>query len=239
MSYSQTLERLKTLRLHGMAEALENLLNTRQSTNLSSEQIIELLVQQEYDERYNRKIERLTQQAKFRYHAMLESVKPDPKRNLDATQLAALATCNWITKGENLLISGPTGVGKSYLATALGQQACTNGYKVMYYNSQKLFYNLKMARLDGTHRKIVNQIAKTELLILDDFGLQKLDDTNRLDLLEIIEDRHGLKSTLIAAQVPSTLWYDLIGEPTISDAILDRLTSKAHRIELKGDSRRK
>lgn len=239
MSYSQTLERLKMLRLHGMAEALENLLNARQSANLNSEQILELLVQQEYDERYNRKIERLTHQARFRYRAALESVKPGTKRNLDATQLAALSTCSWITKGENLLISGPTGVGKSYLASALGQQACSNGFKVLYYNAQKMFYDLKLARIEGTHRKIVNQMAKTDLLILDDFGLQKLDDTNRLDLLEIIEDRHGIKSTIIAAQVPTTHWYDLVGEPTISDAILDRLTAKAHRIELKGDSLRK
>lgn len=239
MSYSQTIDRLKSLRLHGMADALENILTAKQSTHLSTAQFLELLVQNEYDSRYNRKTDRLTKQAKFRYQASLEQVTPNSDRNLDPQQLAALSTCTWIENAENLLITGPTGVGKSHLATALGNQACVNGYRVFYANAQKLFSNLRLAKIDGTHRKLINSIAKTELLILDDFGLQKLDDQQRLDLLEIVEDRHGIKSTLVASQLPVAAWYDIIGEPTLSDAILDRITTQANRIDLQGKSLRK
>lgn len=239
MNYTMIIERLKSLRLQGMADALENILTAKQSTHLSTEQLLELLVQHEYDVRYNRRIDRLTKQARFRYQASLDQIHPQAKRNLDAQQLAALSTCTWIEKAENLIITGPTGVGKSHLATALGNQACTNGYKVLYYNTQKLFYNLRIARVEGTHRKLINSIAKADLLIIDDFGLSKLDDMHRLDLMEIVEDRHALKSTLVAAQLPVATWYDIIGEPTLSDAILDRLTAKANRIELKGESLRK
>lgn len=239
MNYTMIVERLKSLRLQGMADALENILTAKQSAHLSTEQMLDLLVQHEYDVRYNRRIDRLTKQAKFRYQASLDKVHPQAKRNLDAQQLAALSTCAWIEKAENLIITGPTGVGKSHLATAIGNQACTNGYKVLYYNAQKLFYNLRIARVDGMHRKLINSIAKADLLIIDDFGLSKLDDMHRLNLMEIIEDRHSVKSTLVAAQLPVATWYDIIGEPTLSDAILDRLTAKANRIELKGDSLRK
>ena len=239
MSYPQTIERLKSLRLHGMADALENILTAKQSTQLSAEQLLELLVQNEYDARYNRKIERLTHQAKFRYQASLEQVTPNASRNLDPQQLAALSTCSWIEKAENLLITGPTGVGKSHLATALGNQACINGYKVFYANAQKLFYNLRLAKIEGNHRKLINSIAKTQLLIIDDFGMHKLDDMQRLDLMEIVEDRHGIKSTLVASQLPVAAWYEIIGEPTLSDAILDRITAKANRIDLQGESLRK
>jgi len=166
-------------------------------------------------------------------------VIPNVSRNLDPQQLAALSTCSWIEKAENLLITGPTGVGKSHLATALGNQACINGYKVFYANAQKLFYNLRLAKIEGNHRKLINSIAKTHLLIIDDFGTHKLDDMQRLDLMEIVEDRHGINSTLVASQLPVVAWYDIIGEPTLSDAILDRITAKANRIDLQGESLRK
>jgi len=239
MTYTETIERLKSLRLHGMADALENVLTSKQSTHLNSEQMLALLVQHEYDARYNRRVERLTRQARFRYQATLEQVKPDTSRNLDPQQLATLSTCQWIEQGQNLLITGPTGVGKSHLATALGNQACLNGFKVQYFNTQKLFYSLRLAKVEGTHRKLVQNIAKAHLLIIDDFAIQRLDDMQRLDLMEIIEDRHGVKSTLVASQLPIAAWYEVIGEPTLSDAILDRLTAKANRIELTGESRRK
>jgi DNA replication protein DnaC len=239
MKYIQTIERLKSLRLHGMADALENILATKQSTHLNTEQMLEILVQQEFDLRHSKRIDRLTKQAHFRYQATMEQIKPDTRRNVDAQQLASLSTCVWIEKGENLLISGPTGVGKSYLATAIGNQACMNGFKVQYFNAQKLFYNLRMAKIEGTHRKLINAIAKSDLLIIDDFGLHKLDDMQRLDMMEIIEDRHGRKSTLIASQLPVAVWYEIIAEPTLSDAIMDRLTARANRVDLQGESLRK
>jgi len=133
------------------------------------------------------------------------------------------------------LITGPTGAGKSHLASAFGIQACLNGFKTIYLNAQKLFYNLRLSQMDGTHRKFISSIAKADLLIIDDFGLQKLNEYNRMDLMEIIEDRHGIKSTKIASQLPEPTWYKIISEPTISDAILDRITSSANRIELKGE----
>ena len=137
------------------------------------------------------------------------------------------------------MITGPTGVGKSHLASAIGHQCCQMGLKVTYYNTQKLYQNLRLGRLDGTHRRQMQQLAKAELLILDDFGLQRPDEIARLDLLEMVEDRHGRKSTLIASQLPVSLWYEIIAEPTLADAILDRIVSNAHRIELTGESLRK
>lgn len=239
MSYTSITERMRSLKLQGMATALENVLTSKQASHLSGEQLLELLLQQEYDDRISRKIDRLRTQAKFRYNASLEQISPSPKRNLDANQLAGLSTCSWVEKAENLLITGPTGAGKSHLASAFGNQACLNGYRVVYHNSQKLFYNLRLGRMDGTHRKQITQISKSDLLIIDDFGLQKMDELQRLDMMEIIEDRHGIKSTIVASQLPVSTWYEIIGEPTLSDAILDRITAGAHRIELIGESMRK
>jgi DNA replication protein DnaC len=239
MSYTSITERMRSLKLQGMVAALENVLTSKQASHLNAEQMLELLLQQEYDDRKSRKIDRLRNQAKFRYNASLEQITPSAKRNLDANQIAGLSTCTWIEKAENLLITGPTGAGKSHLASAFGNQACLNGHRVLYFNSQKLFYNLRLSRMDGTHRKFIHQLSKSDLLIIDDFGLQRMDEQQRLDMMEIIEDRHGIKSTLIASQLPVSAWYEIIGEPTLSDAILDRITSGANRIELKGESMRK
>jgi DNA replication protein DnaC len=239
MNYSQTLEQMRSLRLHGMAEALDNLIAAKKVSTLSGEQLLAVLVQQEHDERHGRKIDRLKKAAKFRYNAALDQIRADASRNLDAALLAQLSTCSWINNNENILITGPAGVGKSNLASALGHQSCLNGFKALYFNTQKLFYSLRLGKMDGTHRKQINAIAKADVLIIDDFGLQKLDDYSRLDLMEVMEDRHGRKSTIISSQLPVPAWYDIIAEPTLSDAILDRLTSKSIRIELKGESLRK
>lgn len=239
MGYTNITEQMRSLKLHGMACALESVLTSKQASHINSEQLLELLLQQECDDRKSRKIDRLKQLAKFRYTASLDQIKPSAKRNIDANQMAALSTCNWISKSENLLITGPTGVGKSYLASAFGHQACLNNYHVMYTNAQKLFYNLRLSKVDGSHRRMIASIARADLLIIDDFGLQKLDDNSRLDLMEITEDRHGVKSTMVSSQLPVSAWYEIIGEPTLSDAILDRITSNANRIELQGDSLRK
>jgi DNA replication protein DnaC len=239
MSYTQSLEQLRELRLHGMATALDGILTAKQSSHMSSEQMLELLIQYEVDSRQSRKVDRLTKQARFRYSASIEQIPASVKQNIDSTQLAMLSTCKWIDEGDNILITGPTGVGKSHMASALGAQACMLGYRTIYYNAQKLFYNLRLSKMEGTHRKLITNMAKADLLIIDDFGLQKLEDLQRLDLMEIIEDRHGLKSTIIASQLPVAAWYEVIGEPTISDAILDRITHQSIRIELKGESLRK
>lgn len=239
MNYSQTLEQMRSLRLHGMAEALDNLIAAKKASTLSGEQLLAVLVQQEHDERHGRKIDRLKKAAKFRYNAALDQIRADANRNLDAALLAQLSTCSWINNNENILITGPSGVGKSNLASALGHQSCLNGFKALYFNSQKLFYSLRLGKMDGTHRKQINAIAKADVLIIDDFGLQKLDDYSRLDLMELMEDRHGRKSTIVSSQLPVAAWYDIIGEPTLSDAILDRITSKSIRVDLKGESLRK
>lgn len=239
MNYTQTLEQMRSLRLHGMADALQNLIDAKQTTTLTAEQLIVMLIQHEHDERRGRKIDRLTKAAKFRYNAALDQIRPDVNRNLDATLLAQLTTCSWIDNSENILITGPAGVGKSNLASALGHQGCLNGFRVIYFNAQKLFYSLRLGKMDGTHRKQINAIAKADVLIIDDFGLQKFDDYSRLDLMEVMEDRHGKKSTILSSQLPVAAWYDIIGEPTLSDAILDRITSRSIRIDLKGESLRK
>jgi len=222
-----------------MASALDGILTAKQSSRMSSEQMLELLIQYEVDSRQSRKVDRLTKQARFRYSASIEQIPASVKQNIESTRLAMLSTCKWIDEGENILITGPTGVGKSHLASALGAQACMLGYSTLYFNAQKLFYNLRLSKMEGTHRKLIASIAKADLLIVDDFGLQKLEDLQRLDLMEIIEDRNGLKSTLIASQLPVAAWYEVIGEPTISDAILDRITHQSIRIELTGESLRK
>ena len=239
MSTTQTLQLLHSLRLKGMHRALQNLIETRSHQKLDGLQLLDQLLQTEWDERHNRKIERLTFGARFRYQASMEELKPSQARNLNNTQLAELATCDWIRKAENILLTGATGVGKSYLASAIGHQACRNGIKTLYMNTQKLFRKLQLCRLDGTLHKELEKLAKTDLLIFDDFGLHKLDDQQRLDLLEIIEDRHGRKSMLFASQLPVKTWYDIIGDATLADAILDRILHQSIRIELKGDSMRK
>ena len=226
------------LKLHGMAKAWTALKEARKNQSLSLTEGLELLLQSEELEKDNRRFKRLEHTAQFRYKASLEELKLDRTRGLDDLLLASLATGDYLTKGESVLITGSTGCGKSYLASALGHQACLLGFKAAYFNTQKLMLKTKMSRLEGTI-KFFDRIAKTDLLILDDFGLTHLEKQHQLDLMELIEDRHGKKSTVIVSQLPVQSWYEVIGEETIADAILDRLLHSSYRIELTGDSLRK
>ena len=198
-----------------------------------------MITDAEWDERLNRRIERSISNAKFHYRADIENIIFDESRNLDRTLVLRLAECEFVEKNENILITGLTGVGKSYIATALGHLACQLGYKVNYFIAQKLFAMLRMSKADESYIRQTKRLEKQDLLIIDDFGMQPLDEMTRMMLLEIIEDRHQKSSTIIASQLPVEKWYDVIGESTIADAILDRLVHTSHRVELSGESMRK
>ena len=230
---------LATLRLHGMAQSWSALLETRKHHELSLSEGLELLLQAETQDRENRRFERLRKNARFRYQASVEELYSNASRGLDKEMIFTLATGDYITKGVSVLITGASGCGKSFLASALGHQACSQGYKVAYFNVQKLLLKTKMSRIQGTIISFFEKLSKNNLLILDDFGLTHLEQQQRMDLMEMIEDRHGISSTIIASQLPVANWYDVIGEETIADAILDRLVHSSYRIELKGESLRK
>ena len=227
------------LKLHCMSKTWTAIKETRKNQSLSLSEGLELLLQAEELERDNRRFRRLETNAAFRYKASLEELKLDKARGLDDMMLTTLATGEYITKGEPVLITGATGCGKSYLASALGHQTCILGYKAAYFNTQKLMLKTKMARLEGTVMKFFDKLAKTDLLIIDDFGLTHLEKQQQMDFMEMVEDRHGKKSIIIASQLPVSSWYDIIREETIADAILDRLVHSSYRIELKGESLRK
>jgi DNA replication protein DnaC len=229
----------KQLRLQGMYITWKALMETRQHHELSFVEGLEVLLQAESQDRTNRRFERLTKTARFRYQASIEELNFNTSRGINTSQVTELATGGYLAKGESVLITGSTGCGKSFLASALGHQACSQGSKVLYFNTQKLLMQTKMSRLDGSFLKFFEKLAKANLLILDDFGLSHLDKLQQIDLMEIIEDRHGQSSTIIASQLPVKSWYEIIGEATIADAILDRLVHTSHRIELKGESLRK
>ena len=235
----KTVDRLKEMKFYGMLRAFQTSFETGTMKNLTSDQMIAHLVEEEWDDRFNRKIVRGVHNARFRYKASVEQMYFETDRGMDKNQVTRLAECTFIKKKENILITGSTGIGKSYLACALGQQACTLGYRVQYYSTGKLFSKLKMAKADGSYISEIAKIERQHVLILDDFGIQPLDAQSRAMLMEIIEDRHGKGSTIITSQVPVGQWHEAIGEKTIADAILDRLIHNAHRLELTGESLRK
>jgi DNA replication protein DnaC len=230
---------MATLRLHGMAQAMQTLAETRRHLDLSFMEGLEVLLQAEQQQREQNRFERLRKNARFRYQASVEELYPDASRGLGKDQLTTLARGDYLEAGEAVIITGATGCGKSFIASALGHQACRQGYKVAYFNVQKLMQKVKIARLEGTIHKFFEKMAKIDLIILDDFGLAPLARQQQLDIMELIEDRHGRKSTILASQLPVANWFDIMGEATIADAILDRLVHTSHRIELKGESLRK
>lgn len=234
-----TLDLMRQMKFNGMFNAFKLSLESGKSEQLTPDEMVAQLIQSEWDERHNRSILKKVQNARFRYKAAVEDVYYGKDRNLDKNQIHRLAQCTFIDNYENILITGSTGIGKSYLASALGYHACSMGYKVAYFNATKLFARLKMAKADGSYIRDLSKIERVDLLILDDFGLQPLDNLNRAAMMEIIEDRHGKGSLIITSQIPVNKWHDIIGEQTVADAIMDRIIHEAHRLELKGESLRK
>jgi DNA replication protein DnaC len=234
-----TLEKMGKLRLSGMQQSFKGILESKSYGQFTIDQLLATLVQAEWEEQENRKINRLMKNAKFRYQASLDEIDYQHPRNLDKNQMLRFIDCNYLKKAENILITGATGLGKSYIISALGNQACLMGYKVMYRNTQKLFNALKLARVDGSYMKEMKKIERQDLLIIDDFGLQQLDSLASLTLMEIIEDRLAIKSIIIGSQLPLEKWYDVITEKTVADAVLDRLLNTSHKIILKGESMRR
>jgi DNA replication protein DnaC len=234
-----TLEKLKCLKLIGMAEGLEEQMASSRYDSLSFEERLGLLVDFESTQRDDRRIQSRLKQASLRQSACLEDVCHSSKRGLDPSLVRSLADCRWIKEGLNVLITGATGVGKSWLACALGHQACLKGYKTKYYRASRLFEELELARGDGRYPKLMRAISRLNLIIIDDWGLSPLKEHERRDMLEILEDRYGNASTIIAGQIPVEHWHDIIGNPTFADAIMDRLVHQAYKIELDGDTMRK
>ncbi len=239
MNNNQTVEKLKQMRLGAMADLHVQYMKNNKLESNTPDEYLAILTDHEWESRHNSKIERLIKQAKFGQKASVPEIDYHSNRNLDKNMFVRLATLDFITRKENLVISGASGVGKSYIAQALGHQACLNGLKVAYFNTSRLFARMKLSRVDGTYVKDLEKLKKINLLVLDDFGLQAFDNYARETLMDIIDDRYNKMSTIISSQIPVSVWYDLIGEGTIADAILDRIVNSSHRIDLKGESLRK
>jgi DNA replication protein DnaC len=234
-----TIENLHTLRLHGMIRGLSDQQETSACEDLTFMERFGLLVDREMNERQNAKLARRLKSARLRQDACIEDIDFRHPRGLDRVLLLSMASCQWIKSRDNCAITGPTGVGKSFLACALAQKACREGYSVYYARTARLLQELATARADGTHARRLSTLARTDLLVLDDWAMAPLNDAQRRDLFEILDDRYDRHSTLVAAQVPIEQWYESIGDPTLADAMLDRLIHNAHKICLKGESIRK
>jgi len=239
MNNEETLSKMQKMKLYGMLRAFNQSLEAGMMNKVTADELLGHLIDAEWDERHNRRLQRLIKAAKFRYQASLEEIDFKLNRGLDKNMLLRFSNSSWIEKKRDIIITGPTGVGKSFLVSALGYQGCMYGFRVLYFNCSKLFSQLKLKKADGTYNKELERIQKQEVLILDDFGLHPFDAQSRLSLLEIMEDRHGRGSTVISSQFPVKSWHEIIGEPTIADAICDRIIHSAYRIELKGESVRK
>lgn len=236
----QTITQLRQLKLSGMASALATQFEQPNAyEGLSFEERIQLLADSESHDREHRKQQRLLKAAKFKLAANGQAIDYLHPRGLKQSQIASLLNCQWINKAQNLLLTGPCGTGKTYIACALGHTGCLNGYSAKYYRLSRLMLLLTQAKADGTYIKALQTLAKIDLLILDDWGLEPLKAAQRNDLMEIMDDRHGSKSTVIISQLPTEDWHQSIGDNTLADAILDRLMHNAHRIKLKGESMRK
>jgi DNA replication protein DnaC len=234
-----TLDTLKELKLLGMAKGLEEQMQMPEIHELDFYERLGLLADREMVDRQNRRLKTRLRHAKLRQPACLEDIDYRQPRGLDKSLLASLASCQWLTAHRNIFITGPTGVGKTYLACALAQKACREGYTVLYRRLPRLLMEIAIARGDGSYHKLMEKLAKTDLLVIDDWGIAELTGEQKQDLLELMEDRHGLRSTLITSQLPLENWHDFIADGTRADAILDRLVHNAYKIKMKGESMRK
>ena len=234
-----TIDILQRLRLFGMAKAFQEQMESAELQALDFTERFGLIVDREQFEQENRKLTTRLRRAHLGQSASFEDLDLKATRGLDKGLMSSLASCAWIRAHNNLLVTGPTGVGKSYLACALGHKACREGFSVVYHRAGRLFYELGISRGEGRYLRLLKSISQVDLLILDDWGLVQIQDDSRRDMLEILEERHNRKSTIIASQLPVENWHELIGEPTLADAILDRLVHNAYKIALKGDSMRK
>jgi len=234
-----TLDKLHALRFTGMARALTDQMALPDIDDLSFEERLGLLIDREMTEREDRRLQTRLRQAKLKQNACIEDIDFKQSRGLDKSLILDLAQCEWIKRHLNLLITGPTGVGKTWVACALAQKACREGFTSLYLRLPRLLQELPIAKGDGTYARLLARLAKVDVLILDDWGLSKLIAEQRRDLLEILEDRHDTRSTIVTSQLPLDQWHHIIGDPTLADAILDRLVHNAYKINLKGESMRK
>jgi DNA replication protein DnaC len=238
MLNEETYDKLVEMRLRGLAAAFQEFLDQKGPDKLSFAERFGLMVDREWTERQERRLRRRYQLAKLRVRACLEDLDYRHPRGLDRSVMQRLGTCRWIHEHDNVIITGKTGTGKTWIACALGDRGCKEDFSVRYFRLPRLLETLRIARGDGTYEKTLAQIAKTDVLLLDDWGLAALEDGARRDLLEVVEDRYGRGATVVCSQVPVKKWHDTLGDPTIADAILDRLVHNAHRIDLKGPSMR-
>lgn len=239
MNVNETILQLEGLKLKGMAECYKSMQSLPPTEWPTHDQFIARLAEAESQYRCRRRTEMFLKTSKLRYNAVLEDVECSRERNLSKDTLLKISDCSFIARAENILIDGKTGCGKSYLACAIGRQACFMGYRVEYFQMSKFIEKIALAKMDGNLLKVINHIEKNDLVIFDDFGLQPLDNNSRLALLQILEDCYQRKSVIVTSQLPVAKWYDYINEPTLADAILDRLLANASRIELKGESMRR
>lgn len=234
----ETMEKMKQMKLFGMLRAFQSSMKAG-IPEITADELVAHLIDTEFDERYNRKLDRLMKQAEFRYKASFPEIDFQHPRELDKNKLMRLSDSSWVSGSQNVLLTGPTGAGKSYLACAIGYQCCIQGWKVRYFNFGKLFTHLKHCKADGSYLKEMAKLEKTDVLIIDDFGLQPFDAFSRLTLLELLEDRYRKSPVVIASQLPVGKWHEVICDKTLADAICDRLLHNSFRFDLKGESIRK
>jgi DNA replication protein DnaC len=239
MLNQQTIEKLAALKLNGMAENFTIQLQQPKMNDLSFEDRFAMIVDAQWNWKENSRMKRYLRDAKLKLQACVEDIDYKTQRGIDQSVMMRLIAGDWIKSFQNIIITGPTGVGKTFLACALANRACRNGFHSLYLRSPGFYYQMALSRGDGSYGKIMNKLSKTNVLIIDDFGIAPLTDTERRDLFEVVDERHGHGSTIITSQLPIENWHEIIGDPTIADGILDRIIHNAHKINLKGGSMRK